>query len=489
MKRLKKRKGVTLVEVLISLVLIGVIAAGLLTFFASGYHNILRQRGQNTLNFDIQQDFETRLADIKKNSGKGTEVETFTYRIGNGASQSIKVTGQTLSYNKNNQTKNIHLFAANARESVLQIPEDLAVSIPNSKRFYYVGNTTPGGVVGLTDNQQNSKARIYTESGWFLSDRSIGTASPGIVPVGTIGQAGDTVGASTVLPAMPADFRQTSKLESGVRITDDMRGRYLTFAARAINSYGKVGNYQEAERIWVMGLPVTSNLVLHTDADLALLKRGNSTSTLPTDNRPYTNIDIRDYFNNKVYGGTIPVLNYQEPVINQARQLIALGGQTMQFSGQNFNSSTTSILIGNRQQSGPLLTYRLDSTMTWRLSLENDGRIAVETVDNSKANNGGREIVRAQEQFKLDYSKDNTIQVRSSVANDILTLEVFVNGTLLHTQQLYLNRNGVTHSINSGIIYFGGNTYINEFAVYKSSLSDTDMNRIVTYFKDKYKAS
>ena len=98
MKGLKKRKGVTLVEVLISLVLIGVITAGLLTFFAGSFDNILRQRKQNTTNFDIQESFETQLADIKKNSGKGTEVETFTYRVGTGNSQSVNVTGQTLSY-------------------------------------------------------------------------------------------------------------------------------------------------------------------------------------------------------------------------------------------------------------------------------------------------------------------------------------------------------------------------------------------------------
>ena len=66
MKRLQKRKGITLVEVLISLILIGVIAAGLLTFFAGSYHNILGQRKQNTINFDIQQDFETRLSEIKR---------------------------------------------------------------------------------------------------------------------------------------------------------------------------------------------------------------------------------------------------------------------------------------------------------------------------------------------------------------------------------------------------------------------------------------
>ena len=98
MKGLKKRKGVTLVEVLISLMLIGVIAASLLGFFSGSFNNILRQRGQNTTNFDIQESFETELAKIKKNGGQGTDVETFRYQIGNGNYQSVNVTGTTLSY-------------------------------------------------------------------------------------------------------------------------------------------------------------------------------------------------------------------------------------------------------------------------------------------------------------------------------------------------------------------------------------------------------
>ena len=114
-----------------------------------------------------------------------------------------------------------------------------------------------------------------------------------------------------------------------------MRGKYLTFAARAINSYGRVGNYQESKeqgensRIWVMGLPFTNKLRIHTDADLALLKNGNKTTRIPTTDRPYENTEVRDYFNNVLYGATIPVLNYYEEAIKQTRQLIALNDNTI----------------------------------------------------------------------------------------------------------------------------------------------------------------
>ena len=91
MKRLKRHRGITLVEVLVSLILIGVIAAGFLTFFSGSFNNILRQRSQNAINFDIQESFEKQLAESKKHEGTGTDIETFTYQIGNGTKQSIDV--------------------------------------------------------------------------------------------------------------------------------------------------------------------------------------------------------------------------------------------------------------------------------------------------------------------------------------------------------------------------------------------------------------
>ena len=486
MKRLKRHRGITLVEVLVSLILIGVIAAGFLTFFSGSFNNILRQRSQNAINFDIQESFEKQLAESKKHEGTGTDIETFTYQIGSGTKRSIDVKGTNLSYN--DKIKKIHLFAANAIETPLGIP-DMKVTIPGGKRYYYAGKgiTTPGGKVDTADIQKKSKARIYTESGWFLSDRTIGPGVSGIVPVGTIGKSGDGTVSQLVLPEMPTDFKQLSKLETGIYITDDMRGKYLTFAARAINSYGRVGNYQEADRIWIMGLPVTQNVRLHTDADLALLKNRNSTAIIPTDNQPHTNTEVRDYFNDVAYGATIPVLNYKEPAINQARQLIALDGRTMQFSNHNFNNGyTTSVLIGNRQQTGPLLTYKLDDKLTWGINLENDGRIAIKTVDSTTANNGGQEFIQ---NVKLDYSNDNSIQVRSSAKNGALGIEIFINGQSVYNKTVALNRGGVTHNISSGQIIFGGNTYINEFAVYTQNLSDSDIQKLAVYFRDKYKAS
>ncbi|MBZ2041717.1 type II secretion system protein, partial [Streptococcus sanguinis] len=277
---LQKRRGVTLVEVLISLIILSVVTVSLLAFFSTGYQSIMRQRGQNIENFDAQESFEKRLSQIKREGGHGTETENFVYRKGNEASRSIPVKGQTLSYD--DKKKVLRLFVANAKESVLDIPTDLSVRLKDSKGFYYVGEDAPEGEASLNQGQQNNKSKIHLESGWFEGDRNIEKDGERLVPIGTPGNRIASNNSRIVFPSMPGDFTLKPNLSNRkFTITDSMRGKYLTYAARAINSFGRVGEYQEAEkRIWVMGLPVTNNLEVHTDADLILQKNGDGSKSL-----------------------------------------------------------------------------------------------------------------------------------------------------------------------------------------------------------------
>lgn len=485
---LLKRKGVTLVEVLISLIILSVVTVSLLAFFSTGYQAIMRQRGQNIENFDAQESFEKRLSQIKREGGHGTETENFVYRKGNETSRTIPVKGQTLSYD--DKKKVLRLFVANAKESVLDIPTDLSVRLKDSKGFYYVGENAPIGEAILNQGQQNNKSKIYLESGWFEGDRNIEKDGQRLVPIGTPGNKFSSNNSRIVFPSMPGDFNLKPNLSNGnFTITDNMRGKYLTYAARAINSFGRVGEYQEADkRIWVMGLPITKNLEVHTDADLILQKNEDgSSSLLPSDGVSYTDTDIQNHAKpNQLYVGTYPVLNYYEETIKQARQFIALGGKEMGFTRDFRNGLTTSILIGNRQQTGKILTYQLDNTLSWGINLEADGKLAFIKTDTSADNSGGQQ----PSSVKIDYNKDNSIQVRSAtVNNNSLVIEVFVNGGLVHTENVRLRSNQVTHNLSSGKIIFSGDTYINEFAIYTKALENTDINKLSEYFRDKYKAS
>ncbi|MGT2718134.1 type IV pilus modification PilV family protein [Streptococcus oricebi] len=484
---MKKRKGFSLTEVVISLILIATVVMALLTFFSDGFSNIFQLRKQNAINFKIQEKFETDLARIKKDGGTGTEIERFNYKVGN-SSYSVDVKGETFSYDDN--VKKMRLFVANQKESVLEIPKELDVQIPNSKRYYYLGDKIPDGLAELKEKDK-SNVRIDVESTWFLSHRDIESEGKDIVTVGSQGFVTPFATSRLVLPDLLKDFSVKSSSNSGFTVTNNMLGRYLTFAGRAINSYGRVGNYQEADhRIWVMGMPVVKNLKLHTDLDLALYKNNDGTKgAIPTNNQAYTNVEVMDYKHDKIYGGGIPVESVYEEKLKQTRQLMELGDKPIHFSGQNFASGmTTSVLIANRVQTGSLLTYKMDNTMTWSIDLTREGKLNLKTVDTTGLNTEGQVVVPTN----ISYDQDNAIQVRSSKDNTNVKLEIFINGTLAHTQNLKLsgragNKN-VTHNVNAGIVYFSGNTYINEFAIHEDALTDTNIKAVADYFANKYQA-
>ncbi|MDT9702825.1 hypothetical protein, partial [Streptomyces sp. P17] len=80
--------------------------------------------------------------------------------------------------------------------------------------------------------------------------------------------------------------------------------RFLTFSARPISSRGRVGSYQEGQRLWIMGLPVLSGLRVHIDADLALQKiTGEQKQMIPSDGKNYQNTDLKNYITGQFLAG------------------------------------------------------------------------------------------------------------------------------------------------------------------------------------------
>ncbi|MCP1638537.1 type II secretory pathway pseudopilin PulG [Streptococcus gallinaceus] len=490
MKNVKKRKGITLAEVIISLILISVIVVGTMSFFSNSFNNVFGLRTQNKVNFDIQEQFESRIADVKKNGGTGTEEREFVYKIGSNAPQTVKVKGTNLSYKNDKAPKKIHLFVANNKESVLKIPEDLKVTLDEKqgskgKAYYYVGDETPDGRVQLTDKSTSSK--IYTEEGWFQSHSSIkdkDNPSKPIVLVGSLAAIGSTE-SKVAHPKMLEDFKQISKKNSGFKIEKEMRGSYLTFAARAINSFGRVGQYQEAEyRIWVMGIPVTKELAFHTDADLAVKKNEDGTpSAITTDSKEHQGVELLNYHNGQKITDNVAVKSIFDEEKHQARQVLALEHNTLAIKDIKVQKGTTnSFLLTKESQSGALVSYQFGNQLIWKLDIGDNGELKIATSDASNGNLSSNSTVTQ----KLVKDQDNSIQIVSQPVNDSqLKVEVYLNGEKIHTDTLTVknrNRNGQQPIT----VTFGGQTHINEIAVFERSLGQDEIKSMTEYFKNKY---
>lgn len=491
MKQLQRRQGFTLVEVIVSLVILSVITISLLSFFASGYSNTLLLRNQNDENFEVQAYFEEEMAKAKKSGANGTDELTFVYRVGNGSPKEITVVGKHLTYPTEKAVRKTQLFVSNQREAVLDLPTDLKASIAGNPAptYLYLGDKVPAGTVSRTGTAVDN-VKVELRESWLLSHRSIGDNN--LVPVGTLVASGNEEGLSTVvLPTMSNTTRDVKELSStnypssGFTVTNEMRGKYLTFGGRAVSTLGRVGSYVTAQPIWIMGVPIVNGLSVHTDVDLATTK---AKGPIPSDGEAYTDIEVKDYRNNVTFTGNIPIQSIVDQKIGQPRQFITFNGDEMYFSKRNLEASTTSVRIGNQPQSGQLLKYEVGS-LKWVVNLTEGGAITVDVTDDTLINSSGS---RETTVTNLDYSKDHSIHVRTSKLSgqEVLKVEVFLDGSVIHSENLSLRgligNSSVTHPASSARIYFGGKTYINELAMYTRALSDTELTTLTTYFSRKY---
>lgn len=496
MRQNKQRKGMTLTEVIIALVIISIIVVGILSYLSSGFTNIMRLRNINVENFKIQEYFETELASAKEVEGTGVEKLTFTYQIGNGASQGIEVEGKTLTYDKTN--RNIHLFVANQKEATLAIPDDIRVAVPNAKTYYYLGDTIPAGLIELPVSTIDNIS-IEADSIWLLSHRAI--AGGDTVVVGNSVKESEFVAPSPVLkPDNTEDFQEINKRNfplTGFKVTDKLRGKYLRFGGRAVNTYGKVGAFELSEEsIWIMGLPVVEGLREHMDADI-LTNKGEAIKDAVT--VPFINHkNSEEYSQNMIVRSAKLSSNTQG--VQQIRQVVDLGHHgDLQFLNNDLSKGHTfSFLMTNEEQSGRVLTYNINDSLSWIIDLnkKNGGDVLTVWLNDSTLLNATDTLPSQtkvlHEGVEIDYQKDNAIQIRSSQVGDSIRLELFLNDKLIATDNLILYGQrdgfGYVRQANEAMIHLGGDTHINEIALYHRALTDEEIINVSKYFEGKYDA-
>ncbi|MCQ9209234.1 type IV pilus modification PilV family protein [Granulicatella seriolae] len=491
---MKKQKGFTLTEVIISLIMLVIIVVGMLSFFSNGFSRIYFLRDRNIENFEIQADIEEKLADFKKNGSNGDVIANFTYKVGSSSQVPIKVKGTTLSH-VTSGGYNINLFVANAKEIKLPIPEDMKIQV-GDRDYYYLGETTASASYTLN---YDSSVKLFLESGWFLSNRYIETNQEqklvDVVTVGTIlpkeSILTDTsISPKTALPLNPTDFKKISGNQSGVLVTEAMLGRFLTFSARPISSRGRVGSYQEGQRLWIMGLPVLSGLRVHIDADLALQKiTGEQKQMIPSDGQNYQNTDLKNYITGQELANkAIAVRRIYEPLIKQERQEIVVeGAQRLLFSNNDFSKGTTvGLLLTNQKQRGNILTLRFNENFLWTVALLDNGELQVDSVDYTIASNNNTQKFSTS----INDNQDKTLISKVSAGTNSITVSLYLNDIIIYSRTLptryYSGRSTTTHNISNGQIEISGNTTINELAIYNKALTDNELSTLLNYFRNKY---
>ncbi|WP_131542115.1 hypothetical protein [Streptococcus sp. X16XC17] len=89
----------------------------------------------------------------------------------------------------------------------------------------------------------------------------------------------------------------------------------------------------------------------------------------------------------------------------------------------------------------------------------------------------------------IEKDKDNSIQIVSRPVNGSqLKVEVFLNGIEVHTDTLIAkDRSYNRQALSNAHVTFGGQTHINEIAVFERVLNSDEIKSMREYFETKYK--
>ncbi len=251
---MKKTKGMTLVEVIVAIALLGIISTGFLGVFGSNL-NFININKQNTEDiFVTQRQMELAIETAKNDSGL-----TYT-TLNNVFEAGISVKVHQMSHTNGNDT--FYTLISDTRLPELKVP--VVESVTATLR----SNTTPvtsAYAIASTNVQGNfvmdpttMDVFMVNTFQWYVSRNGFNLPVPASYP---------EIEAGTKYPMFPDDYTIIpGATGTNLNNVTAYAGKHLVFAVSPAANSGKIGVTVPSKPVFISGLPVvTSDLVLHLD--------------------------------------------------------------------------------------------------------------------------------------------------------------------------------------------------------------------------------
>ncbi len=261
MKNKNNKKGFALVELVISMVIILIVLVSLIVGFGNSTSNIIKLRGFTDNSYKTQKSIEDKIV-LAKTSG------------GAGVLNSKTVFGKNVEYLEIDEP-----FAGNPsrRYKVCVVPSktidlDLPVvdSITNGGYNYiYKGERTGPISYTFTGDTTNLNTWAYQ---WFVSNKTSTNTATGVqdhfsMPI--IKDYYDDVHRSEDrAPSFPTDYKGLTSYSTKIQATSDMLGKHIVYKIQPVGKFGVVGSAFVSDSVYVMGVPVMTDFLLHYDANM-----------------------------------------------------------------------------------------------------------------------------------------------------------------------------------------------------------------------------
>ena len=481
-----KKKGMTLIEVVVSITLLAAIAAGMLPAFPNTLRMLVGTREMTENIFAAQEAMEQEIEDVKgkiKQNSKGASISidgSGTYMIFDGTDQRT-VTGylrdisvNDTSFLSNSGSKKIYTVVADTYRvdypiatinSVTTTIEGIGSGYTGcyadtSSMFLstHVDLSDPSGV-----NLTNIYRLYVSEKGFYISPE----ASPEEAEKGT------------AYPVFPDDYaiipgEATSMLSGDL---SGYAGKFLMCTVTPASRSGKMGETVPGNAIYLSGLKAADNLKLHLDCSMldqmdsdALINSGNITyikklrslnsSVLyaKPSNASYSPQYLQAQLINKNDSSDYTYIRYmslsgnESLVTNQTVNIGNMGGFTTFIVVRDISGNANKIIRGGD---------------VWSIALDNNGYLCFSIGDNTlstgyTATDSGWHIIRAT-------YKSNTLSLSYDGGSPVTTTATPYN---LSFNNYITIGSRITGDIGEALVY--------------SSISDGDVSEVEKYLKDKY---
>ncbi len=281
-------KGLTLVEVIISIALLGIISLGLISAMATNFKLIAHSKSMTADVFAAQKMIEDRIEGAPDLAT--AETKTIRLRSSAGTIYTKQIVGYPLTVTISSG-RSLYTFDSEIQLAEPNVPIALSASVVMRNDSTVVDHVyavdTRSNLVGShvlkTDTIPDW---LYTQHRWYVSRNTEVKAFNPIIPGGVIPEADWGVR----YPRFPEDYDLIPG-ETSAQLNDltNYKGRHVIYAVRPVAKTGRLGAEVHSNPAWVIGLPIISGLAAHLDASLiptapgvALASWGDLSSTLPS---------------------------------------------------------------------------------------------------------------------------------------------------------------------------------------------------------------
>lgn len=439
---MKKSKGFTLVEVIVSLAVLGIIALSFLGAISSHFTYMTSTKEITKNIFKAQEIMEAEIDDskirVKDPSAILEKTKIFNTDLGG-----IEVKYEELKISYNN--KDYYTLVSNVRPDPLEIIKLGSIGIKlmqgtnQVQDDYFAYPTVDFTAVGNFNNDNIYKwDHLLNQVEWYISSDKYNIPLPKTQGVDL------NDGATHYYPIFPRDYEIFSNetifkfgaSQSTFSYIKDIGGRHLIFAVTPAAKSGKLGEQKTSKPIYISGLPVTDNLIMHLDASYIDVL-SNTTEA----DKSGTNYLLKKWYDiSSVIGQIAPSENASstgsaKPLVNRTAIDDLFIGQYVQFDSGKYME------INNQGTSG--------------------SQVVIYTVLKNRNTSISKYIVNGTNELSIEAPIDGSVNQWS-----IIRSKVTLNGT----------------SFKIG----DSNTDIAELIIYSGSLSNESNTKILDYLSHKY---